>query len=443
MTSSFRAKTAELIGIARFALLLYVILHIALLTFDVHEPDAFLRGDRAVSRLAVVEQAQQAGVSGLGHLFLATGLPGDYVIFLPFYTPFGQYGVILAQLMAGLATLLISVGLARTLGASDRVAAGAGVLYCLLPGAVMDPHLLVTETFFTTAFAAGLWALAQAARAGCRRDVWLGMGLLTVAAFIRPQALPFGLIAAVPLLLGASRLRRDAVLAPLLCLLVFPGIWLLWRYLQVGEFGLGPSMFDIGTNLKIRADRMALIANIPGEMLSAPGDPGRLTPQAFVELARLYPHALVTSFTSDWVNLVANPGANALFGQYLQYYPPMPDVAFWKHAIDSGGVPGVVRAVFESSGRLVFSMLLTGVIHVVAVAGALAGLWRVLRERRLRLAASVVTLVCLAESAVVFVSGLVRWAHRAPLEPVIAALAAIGVAWLLGRIRRRRVPIAT
>jgi hypothetical protein len=418
-------------------LLLYFVLHFGLFVFDLHNPEAFLRGDRASSRLLLVEQAQQAGASGLGHLFLATGLPGDYLVFLPFYALFGPYGVILVQLFVGALTLLITVGLASSLGASARTAAAAGGLYCLLAGAVMDPHLLVTESFFTAAFAAAVLALAHAARAGSGRSIWLGMGLLTLAASIRPQALPLGLVAAVPLIIVAPRVRRDAVLAPLLWLLVFPGAWLLWRYLKVGEFGLGPSMFDVGVNLKIRADRMALISAIPGwiplDWMSP--NPSRITPAAFVDLSTHYPHALISTLVSDLLNFVANPGGNALFGMYLQYYPPSNDVFFWKHTIDSGGIPAVLRAVFDSSGRLVFVLLLTGAIHALAIAGAVLGTARVLLGRESRRAAWVVITLALAESAVVFVAGVVRWTHRAPLEPVIAALAAIGLAWAIDRIR--------
>jgi 4-amino-4-deoxy-L-arabinose transferase-like glycosyltransferase len=423
-------------------LLLYFALHAALFAFDLHNPDAFLRGDRAGPRLELVEQAQRAGASGLGHLFLATGLPGDYIVFLPFYAPFGQYGVILVQLLVGALTLLITAGLAISLGASARTATAAGALYCLLPGALMDPHLLVTESFFTAAFCGALWALTHAARAGSSRNVWLGMGLLTLAAFIRPQALPLGLVAAVPLFVMSPRLRRDAALAPLLWLLVFPGTWLLWRYLQVGEFGLGPSMFDIGINLKIRADRIALITPIPGwvPMDWTSPNPARMTVAAFLDLSTHYPRALISTLVSDLMNFVANPGANALFGIYLQYYTPSSDVFFWKHTIDSGGFSAVVREVFgtNGNGRLALVFVLTGALQAVAIVGAVLGTAHVLLRRESQRAAVVVMLVCLAESAVVFVAGIVRWTHRAPLEPVIAALAVIGLAWAVGQLRPRR-----
>lgn len=432
-------QTAGLLRVARVPLLLYFALHAALFAFDLQHPEAFLRGDRAGPRLELVQQAQQAGAGGLGQLFLTTGLPGDYIVFVPFYGPFGPYGVILAQLLAGALTLLITAGLAITLGASARTATAAGILYCLLPGALMDPHLLVTETFFTTAFAGALWALAHAARTGSNRGVWLGMGLLALSAFIRPQALPLGLVAAVPLFVISRPLRRDAVLAPLLWLLVFPGTWLLWRYLQVGEFGLGPSMFDIGINLKIRADRMALITPIPGwvPMDWTSPNPARMTAAAFLDLGLHYPRALLSTLASDLMNFVANPGANALFGIYLQYYTPSSDVFFWKHTIDSGGLPAVIREVFgnSSNGRLALVFVLTGVLQALAVGGAVLGTIHVLVRRETLSAASVVILVCLAESAVVFVAGIVRWTHRAPLEPVIAALAVIGLAWAIGRIR--------
>ncbi|HEY0341233.1 MAG TPA: hypothetical protein VGC34_10535, partial [Steroidobacteraceae bacterium] len=268
--------------------------------------------------------------------------------------------------------------------------------------------------------------------------VWLGMALLALAAFIRPQALLFGLIAAATLIVVAPRLRRDAALAPLLGLLVFPGVWLLWRYFQVGELGLGPSMFDVGINMKIRADRMALISNIPGWVPMDWMNPGlsRMTPAAFLDVSKHYPQALLSTLVSDLLNFIANPGANALFGIYLQFYPTSSDVFFWKHTFDSGGFPAVLHAMLGSNGRLVFVFLLTGAIHALAIAGAVLGAACVLVRRESRPAASVVILLGLAEAGVVFVAGIVRWTHRAPLEPLIAALAAIGVAWSIGRIRR-------
>lgn len=423
----------QLLKVAQGPLLFYLALHAALFVFDLYHPDAFLRGDRAGPRLDLVIQAQQAGFAGLGSLFLTTGLPGDYIVFVPFYALFGQYGIILVQLLVGALTLLITMKLAMTLGASARTAAAAGILYCLLPGSLMDPHLLVTECFFTAAFAGALWALADGAINASRRSVWMGIGLLTLAAFIRPQALPLGLIAAVPLFLFSPRLRRDAVLAPLVWLLIFPGTWLLWRYLRVGEFGLGPSMFDIGVNLKIRADRMALITPIPGWVpmdWSSP-IPARETMGDFLALSAHYPRALLATLVSDLMNFIANPGANALFGIWLQFYTPSSDVFFWKHTIDRGGLTAVLGELFGNSSnvRLALVFVVTAVLQVIAIVGAVLGLARVLRQRELRPATSVLILVCLAESAVVFVAGIVRWTHRAPLEPIIAALALIGLAW--------------
>jgi len=439
---SFRTRVVALIAVARAPLLVYLILHAGLFAFDLYNPDAIMRGDRTGSRLELIEQVRQAGPAGLGPLFLATGLPGDYLEALPIYLVLGPYGVIVFQVLAGVATLLFTVALARSLGACDRAAAGAGLLYCMLPGSLMDPHLLVTESFYTVFFIGGLWAMTHAARSHQRGDLWLGAFLLILAAWVRPQALPFGLVAAAALAWAVPRLRWDALAAPLLMLVLFPGLWILWRYLETGGIGLGPSSFDIPVNLRIRADRLALVAQIPGWVQSDLTHPSRTSPAEFMNLAARYPRALLSTYLSDAVNFAGNPGANAVFGRYLGFYAPMTDLFFWKHTMDSGGFPAVARAIIGGNSRLVLAILVTSVVHAVLVIGAAAGTWRVIGLRPVRVAAAVVLLVCLAQTLVVFVSGLVRWSHRAPLEPALAALAGIGIAWILRRPGERPAPVA-
>lgn len=420
----------------------YLGLHLVLALVNLLDAEAITRGDRALARYEKAVDVAAGGLPGLGDKLLQHGVPGDYLLHAGLLGVGGQLLVLLAQILAGLLALLCAMRLALRLGADPRTAALAGGLLVLLPGSLMHPHQLVTETFYGAALAGGVYLLVRSLQDARPRALWLGFLCLTFATWLRPQASLLVALAAALFWYWRAAPRLSLALACLLAALLSIGSWVGWRYTQTGAVGLGAADFDLPTNFKLRADRIANIAGIPGwrnyDMHTQ--SHLRMPPGEFLALVRAHPGAAVRTYLTDAVNLAANPGANAFLGDFLGRFAQDDDRMYWMKYLDREGPLGLLRALAQQPAFLL-GLLGFGLLHLLFYGLALLGLVGrraaagTARARRLLLAVVVVQL------AVCFLSGTVRWTYRAPVEPLLVALVALGLSALL-EYGRRRYPSA-
>ena len=405
----------------------YLALHAILLLHNWAVPDVLLRGDRSGQRLENVTAFLNAP-GDLDQLMLATGFPGDWLAHGLVWLAGGPLFLVLCQVALGAVSVVATVRIAQILGAAPFAASLAGLLAVVMPGGIMNPHLLVTESWYTAGFTAAIW-LAGAAIQQNRRSLVIGsMLLFALAGATRPQGMVLPLAALALIWFAAPSLRRPAVIGALLALLVTPGIWLGWRLAETGEFAFGSSSFDLAYNLRNRIEKA-----VPGLDLAT----DRIGLTEFLTLAAQHPVALAKSYVVDAVNFVLNPGTNHIFGHYLELVSTPESTHYWRNAVIKGGVGGLLEALWTHKGVLAV-IVLGGVLHLAIVAGALAGIVRALRDHStvVRRFAAIVLVLALVQFATTFASGIIRWAHRAPLEPVIAAFAGLGLCWLVEVYRR-------
>ncbi|MAA74043.1 MAG: hypothetical protein CMN28_05000 [Salinisphaeraceae bacterium] len=419
-------------------LAVFACIHTLLFLFDLQDPEAFTRGDRADLRMELVQGVLAAPAGQRSETVIQYGVPGDYLFHALLLGTVGQYGTIALQIIAGALCLLLVFRLAQILGAGPRTASLAALLYTLMPGSFMNPHLLVTESFYTLFFTAGAYFAVRMFRQGDARAFWLAAVAWSLAAALRPQAMIFmpGLALAATLLYP----RRLPIAAPaaLLSLLIFPGLWLAWRYGQVGHFGMGETSFDLGVNMRMRADR---VFHMLGEKAYLAGaEEMRIGLGEFLRNLASYPTLFLRTYVSDVINFLLNPGANAVAGYYLALFSVAEDVHAWKLLMDSEGLLAVIKAILASGHRMALAFGLFGLVHLVALLGILPGLWYAVVKPP-RQAGAVLFGILLVGSAVVFAAGLVRWTHRAPLEPLIAVFAVYGLGMLVSAWRARRDPL--
>lgn len=415
--------------------LAFCLLHAALVAFDIANPGAILRGDRTEGRWEKIESVLSAESAHLASAVAKNGPPGDYLIHAALYGAGGNLAIILVQVTAAFLTLLTTMRLTRELRAPPIGVALSGLLFVLLPASIMGPHLLVTETLYTTSFTLGVLALAIAAARNSVKWMWIAVMPMALAAFVRPQGIIFLPIAAM--LMAASRPRAILSLtAPaMMCLLLFPGLWFAWRLTHGGDFGLGQSDGDLQINFRIRAQRALALAGAADWNESQFG--ARIGWREFVDLVAQYPQAFVRTYLTDAMNLALNPGANAVFGHYLQMLHTSADTHYWKLLMDREGLAGVVVEVARNGSGFVAAFVFCAAVHVVTTLSAIIGVYLCVRDRRTRAAALMVTMMTLATCAILFLSGLIRWSHRAPIEPLMAAFAGVGLAWIVQSWRDR------
>ncbi|WFU79128.1 hypothetical protein QA645_32045 [Bradyrhizobium sp. CIAT3101] len=402
--------------------LTFIGIHLCLFLFDIGDPTAFIRGDRASERLDHVNQLLAARPSEVSSIVLNSGVPGDFLQHWALYAIGGRKLVILCQIGLELVTIMLIYLFVVRVSASAKIATVAAMMIILMPGSLLNPHLLVTETWFVAFLVAG--TICVCLSVGPSREVlsqarlFIGFACLGLASFIRPQGLLIPLSLATLLATCIPSARRTAPLAALLSYAIFPISWMTLRFLLVGDFGLGPSNADLQTNLALRADRI----------LSLPLDStGRLGLLPFLQLAADHPRSLLNTFYTDAFNLILNPGANHLFGNYLGL-GETPDGFSWLKTRDQFGIAGVIAELLRRNGTLVALFAVWTVIHAVVLFGVgRAGVMISQAGRRTPMWMWIMIIVIATTLLSAFAAGLVRWNLRSGVEPLLAVLAAYGL----------------
>ena len=425
--------------ITRWAIGLFVLLHTALLTFNLLDSDAVFRGDRASVRFDKAVDITASGFGALAEKLLQYGMPGDYLLHTVFYALGGVTLVLVLQMLAGLMALIWSMRLAQMLGASPLAAACAGLLLTLLPGSLMHPHQFVTETLYSAAITGGVYYLARWLQLRQPRWLWIGFFGLTLATWLRPQGCVLVALAAMLLWLWRAAPRPQLVAISLVAAVLSIGSWVGWRYSQTQQLGLGPADFDLPTNFKMRADRIANIESIPGWVnYDIVGQRYlRLTPDEFAGLLRQHPSAAAKTYATDVVNLLANPGANAFLGRFLGWFEQGDDQLYWMKTLDTAGVWGVVKALFKQP-LFLLGMASFALLHGLFYGLAAWGLYDRQARNGLPQARTLLIAITLAQLLISFLSGTVRWTYRTPVEPLIAVIVALAIAAVMQRWQQRR-----
>jgi hypothetical protein len=244
----------------------YFVAHVLLLiAFDTQHPEAFLRGDRSLTRIAQIERVLAADdfSSCLSEIY-SYGLPGDYLWQAAFYRVGQMFGspvlcVIAAQIVLASLSLLAVAAVTFRLSGSEQATTIACVMYACLPHMVAYPHMLVSEAVFVPLciFATALTVSYLAD--GTRRDVVLAAAMWALAALTRPTALLLPAIVAVYALVTAPRAWRTHVFFVLISLLLLSS-WFVPSYVVRGEWNISngdPSM--LGRTLQSKADYLVTV----------------------------------------------------------------------------------------------------------------------------------------------------------------------------------------
>jgi hypothetical protein len=397
----------------------YFCIHGALFLYDVRNPSAFLSGDRSTGR--IVRIADFISAPSDYWTLLVHPFPGDFAVHAILYRLGGQYFVIGAQIFLQFAILLgVYLCISRLLGRAAAVF--GGLLLIVMPGALMNPHMLVTETWFSAFLSLGVlfFCLAINDRRELKSTSYLLAAFvsLALATFIRPQGLLLPISMALALTTIIKRGRTPILIGVAASYLIFPLSLMIIRFLTAGDFSLGESEADLGTNLLLRANRVLYNSFLePGQ---------KLTILQFLKIAVAHPLATLNTFYADAANLFLNPGSNHLVGSYLKLYDPK-DFRFWVSMLDRAGPVGVIGQILREDLPFLTTFAVWMIIHMIVLVGVSAACFQALRWKRntppwvwLVLVATFTYLVT------AFAAGQLRWSHRTGVEPLLVILAAWG-----------------
>jgi hypothetical protein len=401
--------------------LLFLCIHVGLFLFDLADPTAFLRGDRAHERIKQINGLLEATPDSIWDLTLNWGVPGDFLQHALLYWIGGRYLLIACQIGVQLFTLIITCVSAARLTGNPTVATATGLFLVVMPGTLMDPHLLTSETWFTAFLTLGVLLICHSVNPSrlvvSAHRCYLGFVGLALASSVRPQGLLVPIAIVACLFIGLERDRGRIFIGGLLSYAIFPISWMTLRFFLIGDFGMGASNAGLATNLGIRADRI---------LAAQPETNGGLTLGAFFEIAASHPWPTLNTFYSDTLNLIFNPGVNHVFSYYLGLFDSPP--GFWEQVRDQSGLLGIVTELVRRNAAFVALFIVWTVLHLMILSGTAMVAFRAVRGRsQVPLWVWIFLTVVVTVIASSLTAGGVRWNHRAGAEPLLALLAACGL----------------
>ncbi len=433
----------------RWLVVAFLLAHLALALLVPDGANRMLVGDRAADRYrALTELFAAADLDAAMAIIFRIGSPGDWLLFAPAFKIGGSYGV-MAQSIALYAVGLVFLYRLALLIATPRIAKVTAIAWALLPATIFHPHAFVSEAICNPALIVLTYLLVRLQLSqGINWHQLMAAAVLTgVLALVRhvylllPIAVALWLVIFKPHGLG---LRRN-VLAYLAVAFLFVGLLggvMAWG---ASRYSMGDSVGGLGSNLFLRADRMAVMGGfqLPKTYLDRNARSGRelrvLEPREFIGIVLAHPAVFAKTAVSDAFNLIANPGMAMLAGRYLGLFDlgerTTRDLNKWREARERDGPVGVARLLWQTSPVGFIANVAGGLLWLGFL--SVAGLGAVGFARDVTVTPSIRALLFgLAVYAVVLTSataGYTRWDHRSGIEFILALWFAIGMASLTRR----------
>jgi hypothetical protein len=438
-------------------LALIVVVHGALLVYDVRNPEAFYDGDRSGKRANKIyvlldipdlrKVASPAWSSVPAQPFGATtptlsvtekllnlGPPGDYLLHALPYRAGGQLAVILVQVALAFAAVVCVFRLGLRLGLNEAYAFAATALYILLPGSLFQPHELVSEGLFNPLLAIATYLLVRTVEEPFRwRVVLTGLVLLALAMQVRTQLLLYPFVLTAIFLYWRRDSRVRLAIATLVVCFAIPVAWSIFVALQPDDLVVTPTELSLQRNLSGLVERMANRGGFAFDRGTYPGE--EMPVSDFLDYVLRYPLALVQVKMTDAVEILVNPGITGL-GKYLGIdlftFKTETGKLFWAQLKWNAGLPAVVRELLRQDLAFLVPFLAATAAWLIVLAVAVFGAVVLIRDQRIGGAAKAIVLsMILYNLAIVQVSEMVRVGQRSPVEFAITILFAIGMRRLL------------
>jgi hypothetical protein len=428
---------------------LYVVLHAALLVYDFHHPDVWLKADRANERIAQIGEFPQVnGLRAQLDYIGRHGAPGDYLIQVTLYDLGGFASMLLAQVTLCILSVVCVYRMARTALAEGRLPLLVAGLYALLPQTLIFPHQLSAEAWFVPFVIFGFYWMTRWFATRAARPAFLSGLSWAGAALTRPTVLPFALLSA----LAAPRDKRGSARLPYTLALVVPVLaWVAMVHLYTGKWSLGEgTSASVGNNLMLKARFIS--DNFPPEakeraqrqhIAPAMSRDGLMTAAEYARFCADYVGPCTSQVAQDALNFFLKSGIERLTLDYLGLLPEQERIETqrahpgssrgWAQEVRRRGALGATELYLAKYplivGTSVLAALAFGIVTLLYIAGAVDALIALLKhsleDRRLVLALlAIFPLYLFAASSVV---SSMQSRHRAAAEFAMLIVAANGL----------------
>jgi hypothetical protein len=393
-------------------------LHAAMFVYDIAHPDRFLRADRAQERLDSIQGFAAALHSGDALAYLTTrGIVGDWLPQGLVYIAGGQYPLIAAQVVLVLASVLWVREIGVRVGLGESHARAAAIVYALLPHTLVFAHQLASEAVFVPLTVLGF----RLSLGTLRPSGAVSFGLATL---VRPVTVLWPLVQAFferpPL--GRRLAFVGCAFAPLI-------VWMGFVFVQTGEFSMGRSGHDLGSNLYYRMQRMGAALPEAERPPVKPQGEKRVSVGEYLRFVAAHPRAAAMHSARDAATVAVKSGVERVTIDYLDLFSEARQLQDsdqgWRADLESeGAVKTFLRLLREQPGLVISSALGSlafAAFVALAVYGAVSAA-RGPRRRALLLLAAFVLYVGVTAQAV----DAAQSRHRAPAEFALCLLALAG-----------------
>ncbi len=344
---------------------------------------------------------------------------------------------ILVQILLAAATVAAAMALARALGATDAQVAAAGLLCALEPTFAVFSVLLLSETLFALVLVVAVLGLVRYRRDGSRLFLAVAAVATAAAAYVRAIGYVLPFVAAALLAAAAVRSRRggrDAVAFTVLTLaLLLP--WHLRNGIETGFWGFSA---QIGRHARSLGDAAARAAGALPEsevyaaLQADQNDIALARSGTDVGLRRLVDHPVdaVWTHVKGMALVVFDPGAGSLRSLLGVDSTVVGVRTMWW----TKGPAAAVRALLAADPRALAVFFVTLAATLTVIGLALLSLFDLDRP-------GIHVVWGMVGALVVASGGPFGWARfRAPLEPLLVVLAAVGAGVAARRVKawRRR-----
>ena len=435
----------------RWLVAVLLLVHALLLIHDLTDPQAWRAGDRSWARAEKIEYVlhgdqpivfehlpQQQPEPEMWNRIARLGAPGD---FLPQTALVALGGIPLLVFVQSLLAVMSAVFLYRLimmLGLGSGPAVIGAAIYALLPGNLLQAHVLGAEGLFIPLLpVSAYWIVAALRGRAPPSRLYQGAALFGVAALLRTQVVLLPLVFLLLALVWAPRRwHRMFVLATAISMT--PNlIWVGVASFADEPLRMAPVDADASYHWRHRIWRMNTY--IPeAESMPSPGKRDPIETRTMLAYIAEHPGAYLRTVLTDNLDYFGNPGSVQLV-RYLGVLGEMPDPLVFKAAKDRG-VAAVIQTLLEWNAAFTVFFSVHIVLWGAVLLLAACGIWQWLRAPLLGTPWSTALLIAYLgyNLAVIQLAGHSRWSLRQPLEWVLVLAALSGVLPLLRKGRPAR-----
>jgi hypothetical protein len=441
-------------------LLCFAAVHGLLLILDARYPYVFLRGDRAVTRMAAIEGLRQLGGWHAIVAYLGThGNIGDYAPQAVIYLVGGKFTLVISQVGLMLLSGICVFRLARLCELSARASCLATALYLGSPHSLVLPHQLCSEGLFVPLVAISTWATSEAVRRSNRLALSCSGLLAGIMTLIRPVILLWPVVVTLGLRRHGARAAPQvfaaAAYVPILAWMVF-----VWQ--ETGTPGMGDSDHSLALNLHDRVE--AIAATLPPDETRAITtrylqQRNAITTLNYFSFATHYPLPFLIYAARDAEVLLFKSGIERITVDYFANDQQVKILqtrngSGWRQYWDKYGAIAAIHYGWRVLGVTFLISALAAAVQVALILLAVVGAMRVvglIRQHAAPEASKLAGFLVLVLPVYILIFSQLADAnqsrHRAPAEFALAILATHGIwrAQSVWRARntRRRLQTAT